>query len=47
MPDFGNPFGGLAKDRQLTDTELVRAIRFISRMEKSSLLDPASRARRK
>ena len=29
MPDFGNPFGGLAKDRQLTDTELVRAIRFM------------------
>ncbi|MBL7186444.1 MAG: hypothetical protein ISS70_08965 [Phycisphaerae bacterium] len=23
MPDFGNPFGGLAKDRKLTDAELV------------------------
>ena len=29
MPDFGNPFGGLAKGRQLTDAELVRAIRFM------------------
>ena len=29
MPDFGNPFGGLAKDRKLTDTELVRGIRFM------------------
>lgn len=29
MPDFGNPFGGLAKDRRLTDSELVRAIRFM------------------
>ena len=29
MPDFGNPFGGLAEDRKLTDTELVRAIRFM------------------
>ncbi|HUT31032.1 MAG TPA: ferritin family protein [Sedimentisphaerales bacterium] len=29
MPEFGNPFSGLAKERRLTDTELVRAIRFI------------------
>ncbi len=29
MPDFGNPFSGLAKDRKLTDQELVRAIRFM------------------
>lgn len=29
MPDFGNPFSGLAKDRKLTDAELVRAIRFM------------------
>jgi rubrerythrin len=29
MPEFGNPFGGLAKDRKLTDAELVRAIRFM------------------
>jgi len=29
MPEFGNPFSGLAKDRKLTDTELVRAIRFM------------------
>lgn len=29
MPDFGTPFAGLAKDKKLTDTELVRAIRFM------------------
>jgi rubrerythrin len=29
MPDFGNPFSGLAKDRMLTQSELVRAIRFM------------------
>jgi rubrerythrin len=28
MPEFGNPFSGLAKERKLTDAELVRAIRF-------------------
>ena len=29
MPDFGNPFSGLRNDRKLSDTELVRAIRFL------------------
>ena len=29
MPDFGSPFTGLANDRKLTDTELIRAIRFM------------------
>ena len=29
MPDFGTPFSGLKKDRKLTDSELVRAIRFM------------------
>lgn len=29
MPTFGTPFSGLAKDRKLTDTELIRAIRFM------------------
>ncbi len=29
MPDFGNPFEGLKKDRKLTHEELVRAIRFL------------------
>ena len=29
MPDFGNPFSGLAKDRKLTEDELIRAIRFM------------------
>ena len=28
MPEFGNPFSGLANARKLTDTELIRAIRF-------------------
>jgi rubrerythrin len=28
MPEFGNPFSGLAHDRKLTREELVRAIRF-------------------
>ena len=29
MPDFGTPFAGMAQDRKLTDTELIRAIRFM------------------
>ena len=29
MPTFGSPFSGLAKDRKLSDAELVRAIRFM------------------
>ena len=29
MPEFGKPFSGLAKDRKLTDAELIRAIRFM------------------
>ncbi len=29
MPDFGNPFSGLAADRKLTPEELVRAVRFL------------------
>ncbi|MDK2980156.1 MAG: hypothetical protein PWQ55_503 [Chloroflexota bacterium] len=29
MPDFGNPFAGLANDRKLTHAELVREIRFM------------------
>lgn len=29
MPDFGNSFSGLAKDRMLTKQELIRAIRFM------------------
>jgi rubrerythrin len=29
MPEFGNPFSGLAEQRKLTDAELVRAIRFM------------------
>ena len=29
MPDFGTPFSGLARDRKLTNEELIRAIRFM------------------
>ena len=29
MPEFGSPFTGLANDRQLTEAELIRAIRFM------------------
>jgi rubrerythrin len=29
MPEFGNPFSGLARDRKLSKTELIRAIRFM------------------
>jgi rubrerythrin len=29
MPEFGNPFSGLASDRKLTEAELIRAIRFM------------------
>ena len=29
MPEFGNPFSGLARDRKLSQAELIRAIRFM------------------
>lgn len=29
MPEFGSPFSGLALDRKITKSELVRAIRFM------------------
>jgi len=29
MPEFGDPFSGLAADRKLTHEELVRAVRFM------------------
>ncbi len=29
MPEFGNPFSGVALDRKLTHAELVRTIRFM------------------
>jgi len=29
MPEFANPFSGLANDRKLTHDELVRAIRYM------------------
>ena len=29
MPEFGSPFSGLAADRKLTASELVRAVRFM------------------
>lgn len=29
MPEFGNPFSGLAADRKLTEAELIRAVRFM------------------
>ncbi len=29
MPDFGHPFSGLAKEKKLSDAELIRAIRFM------------------
>ena len=29
MPEFSSPFSGLSHDKKLTETELVRAIRFM------------------
>ncbi len=29
MPEFGSPFSGVANNRQLTDEELIRAVRFM------------------
>lgn len=29
MPDFGQPFSGLKKDRKISDQELIRSIRFM------------------
>ena len=29
MPEFGTPFSGLSKERKVTKTELIRAIRFM------------------
>jgi len=37
MPEFGSHFSGLANDRKLADTELVRAIRFMVGAEYESV----------
>lgn len=29
MPEFGQPFSGCARERKLTDAELIRSIRFM------------------
>jgi len=29
MPEFGSPFSGLKEERKLTDSELIRAVRFV------------------
>ena len=29
MPEFGSPFSGIALDKKLTESELIRAIRFM------------------
>jgi len=29
MPEFGSPFSGLAKDKKVSNEELIRAIRFM------------------
>jgi len=29
MPEFGSPFGGMKKDRNVTKAELIRAVRFM------------------
>jgi rubrerythrin len=29
MPEFGTPFSGMASNRKLSDSELVRAVRFM------------------
>ena len=29
MPDFGSPFAGLSNGKKLTESELIRAIRFM------------------
>jgi rubrerythrin len=29
MPEFGTPFSGKASDRKVTDSELIRAVRFM------------------
>ena len=29
MPEFGTPFSGVAKDRKITEGELIRAVRFM------------------
>ena len=37
MPEFGSSFSGLANDRQLTDEELIRAIRFMIAAEHEAI----------
>jgi rubrerythrin len=37
MPEFGSPFSGLANDRKLTKSELVRAIRFMVAAENEAI----------
>ena len=44
MPDFGHPFSGLAKDRKLTESELIRAIRFMISAEEKFYAEGAQEA---
>jgi rubrerythrin len=37
MPEFRSPFSGLANDRKLTNTELIRAIRFMVAAESEAI----------
>jgi len=37
MPDFGIPFSGLAKDRKITEAELIRSIRFMISAEHEAI----------
>jgi hypothetical protein len=38
MPEFADPFSGLAKDRKLTKQELIRAVSFPSGDEVSEFI---------
>jgi rubrerythrin len=37
MPDFGSPFSGMARNRKLTNQELIRAIRFMIAAEDEAI----------
>lgn len=37
MPDFGHPFSGLAKEKKITNAELIRSIRFMVSAEHEAI----------
>ena len=45
-PEFGSPFSGVALDRKVTESELIRAIRFMIAVEYEQYSSTCNRRRK-